>query len=168
VRIRAGGDQRWSSLPRLESETIWISSCRSSRRSTCKPILRQFGCPEGFGSARGVSEALAGLLGQSRNCAQSLQKIRLQLISAVRATSVAVHYHNVIGNQLSKPLSVSRSYRVQPCLSDSSNGGRMESSADGSSFIARLSPAPWINVKNTGSHILPAPFAGVMFAVGRA
>jgi len=35
----------------MELETTWISSCRRSRRSAFKPILRRFGCREGLWSA---------------------------------------------------------------------------------------------------------------------
>jgi hypothetical protein len=37
-------------------------------------------------------------------------------------TTVAMHHHNVVGYHGGDPFSIAGSYRVQPSLSDSSNG----------------------------------------------
>ena len=39
-------------------------------------------------------------------------------------TPVAVHHHNVVSDKRGKPFNVTRSYSVQPSLSDSSNARR--------------------------------------------
>ena len=47
----------------MESETTWISSCRSSRRSASNPILRRFGRREGVRAGRSIPQAQSDLLG---------------------------------------------------------------------------------------------------------
>jgi hypothetical protein len=60
----------------MESETIWIPSCRSSRRSARKPILRRFWLPGGLGSD-GRSESHSSLCGQSGGVISALRGSQL-------------------------------------------------------------------------------------------
>jgi hypothetical protein len=56
------------------------------------------------------------------NASKPFSKIRLQLVSTAYTTTVAMHHHNVVGYHGGDPFSIAGSYRVQPSLSDSSDG----------------------------------------------
>ena len=50
----------------MESETTWIFSCRSSRRSTSKTIRRRFGCRKEFGAAGAFQLGLMGFVAKRK------------------------------------------------------------------------------------------------------
>lgn len=62
----------------MESETTWICSCRSSRRSACKQIFRGSGGWEGFKSAQ-ASHRRCSLLGLTpATC--PIRRLRVRLV----------------------------------------------------------------------------------------